>query len=181
MRAVNTLAALAGVSSVASAAVHKGFNYGSTFSDGSVKAQSDFEAEFNTAQKLTGATGFTSARLFTMVQGGTTNTPTGAIQAAIDTNTTLLLGLWASGGDAGFANELAALNSAISQYGDKFTKLIAGISVGSEDLYRVSPTGVENDSGAGATPDQITNYIGQVRKAIGSLSAPVGHVDTWTA
>jgi glucan endo-1,3-beta-D-glucosidase len=45
----------------------KGFNYGSTFTDSSAKQQSDFESEFKAAQGLVGASGFTSARLYTMV------------------------------------------------------------------------------------------------------------------
>ena len=80
-----------------------------------------------------------------MIQAGTTNTPIEAIPAAIDTKTTLLLGLWASAGQAVFNNEVAALTSAISQYGTSFTSLIAGISVGSEDLYRNSPIGIRKD------------------------------------
>lgn len=119
-----------------------------------------------------------------MIQAGTTNTPTEAIQAAINTKTTLLLGLWGSGGQSGINNELAALSSALSQYGSAFTDLIVGISVGSEDLYRISPTGIENKSGVGAGPDVISSYISQVRSAIantGASSKPVGHVDTWTA
>lgn len=48
--------------------VYQGFNYGATFNDGSIKAQSDFEAEFAAAAKLAGTDGaFTSARLYTMI------------------------------------------------------------------------------------------------------------------
>jgi len=169
----------------ATEAAYIGFNYGSTFTDGSAKQQSDFEAEFNRAKNLPGTQGeFTSARLYTMIQGGTANTPISAIPAAIDTQTTLLLGLWASAGQADFTNEVTALTSAITQYGTAFTSLIAGISVGSEDLYRVSPTGIESMSGAGANPDELVNYINQVRSAIRGTSASgasIGHVDTWTA
>ncbi len=47
---------------------YQGFNYGSTFTTGAAKGQSDFEAEFKTAQGLAGTNGaFTSARLYTMV------------------------------------------------------------------------------------------------------------------
>ncbi len=49
------------------AAAFQGFNYGSTFTDGRVKTQQDFEAEFKTAASLEGTKGgFTSARLYTM-------------------------------------------------------------------------------------------------------------------
>lgn len=119
-----------------------------------------------------------------MIQAGTANTPISAIPAAIATRTSLLLGLWASAGQASFNNELAALSAAISQYGTAFTDLVVGISVGSEDLYRISPTGIENLSGYGAQPAEIVNYIGQLRNAIASTrlnDKPVGHVDTWTA
>lgn len=181
----STLFAAAAATVVTTQASYIGFNYGSTFTDGSAKAQSDFEAEFNRAKSLQGTNGeFTSARLYTMIQGGTTDTPISAIPAAIDTQTTLLLGLWASAGQADFSNEITALTSAITQYGSDFTSLIAGISVGSEDLYRISPTGIENDSGAGAEPSDIVSYISQVRSAIAGTSASgasVGHVDTWTA
>lgn len=90
-------------------------------------------------------------------------------------------GLWASGET--FKDELAALENAISQYGTAFTNLIAGISVGSEDLYRNLPTQIKNNSGLGAQPADIVNYIGQVRSATKNTRAegkPVGHVDTWT-
>ncbi|TKA75187.1 hypothetical protein B0A55_05174 [Friedmanniomyces simplex] len=171
---------------VAASAQYIGFNSGSTFTDGSAKQQSDFEAEFNRAKSLPGTNGeFTSARLYTMIQGGTTDTPISAIPAAIDTQTTLLLGLWASSGQADFTNELTALTSAISQYGTSFTSLIAAISVGSEDLYRNSPTGIlANGYNGGAQPADIVNFIGQIRSAIAQTSAsglPIGHVDTWTA
>jgi glucan endo-1,3-beta-D-glucosidase len=62
--------------------------------------------------------------------------------------------------------------------------LVAGISVGSEDLYRISPTGIAADSGYGADPDTLVNYIGQVRQSLSGTAlsgAPIGHVDTWTA
>lgn len=161
---------------VSTQAAYIGFNY---------DANVDFKTEFTRAKKLAGGQ-FTSARLYTMIAPGTTNTPISAIQAAIDTKTTLLLGMWASAGQAQFDNEVAALKAAISQYGTAFTSLIAGISVGSEDLYRISATGIKNNSGAGAGPRQIVKYIKQVRAAIkgtAAANAKVGHVDTadvWT-
>lgn len=173
------LLALAGSAS----AVFQGFNYGATKSDGyTVRVQSDFESLFSTAKNLVGATGFTSARLYTMIQGGTTDTPTSAIPAAIAQDTSLLLTLWSSG--TTFTDELNALKSAISQYGSQLSGKVAGISVGSEDLYRNSPTGIAAGSTIGQEPSVIVDYISQVRSAIsGSAlsSVPVGHVDTWTA
>lgn len=77
------------------------------------------------------------------------------------------------------------MKSAISTYGSSLTSLVAGISVGSEDLYRISPTGIATSKGnPGAEPDTIVGYIQQVRDAIAGTSlasVPVGHVDTWTA
>lgn len=170
--------------STLSAAVQKGFNYGSTNSDGSCRAQGDFENLFSDAQNLVGNSGFTSARLYTMIQCGTANAPISAIQAAIDTNTQLLLGMWASAGQSVFNDEISALQAAISQYGSAFTDLVVGISVGSEDLYRSSPQGVANNAGVGADAATLESYISQTRNAIsgtGLSGKPVGHVDTWTA
>src|SRR5579862_4040747 len=111
-----------------------GFNSGATLDNNKAKQQADFEQEFKTAQGLHGSPGsFNSIRLYTSVQSGTTDTPISAFQAAIATNTTLLLGIWCSG-TTSIENELNALQSAISQHGQKFTDLVVGISVGSEDL-----------------------------------------------
>jgi glucan endo-1,3-beta-D-glucosidase len=182
MPSINSLLTMAAAAGSASAAF-QGFNYGSTFTDGSVKAQSDFENEFNTAAGLQGTGGaFTSARLYTMIQGGTPNQPISAIPAAIKTKTSLLFGLWASGD--GFANEISALKNTADQYCDQLDGLVAGISVGSEDLYRISPTGLKNNENPGAGPDVLVDYIKQTRDAIKGTcleSVPIGHVDTWTA
>nr|8AKP_A Chain A, catalytic domain of G7048 [Penicillium sumatraense] len=162
-------------------AVSKGFNYGATKADGSSKYQADFKKDFAAAKALVeGGSGFTSARLYTMIQGGTTNTPIEAIPAAIEEKTELLLGLWASGGN--MDNEIAALKSAISQYGDDFANLVVGISVGSEDMYRNSVTGSKSNAGPGVEPEELVSYIQQVRSTIagtGLSDASIGHVDTW--
>ncbi|KXJ92375.1 glycoside hydrolase superfamily [Microdochium bolleyi] len=182
MRATFTAASLLALSSIAEAA--KGFNYGSTFTTGAAKSQSDFEAEFRTAAQLEGTSGFTSARLYTMIQAGTTSDPISAIPAALNTSTTLLLGLWASAGQTVFTNEINALKAAIAQYGDAFAKAVDGISVGSEDLYRSSPQGIAAGSNVGTDAATIVNYIRQVREAIAGTAlsgAKIGHVDTWTA
>lgn len=63
----SSLLSAAATLSVASATVYKGFNYGNTFTDGSFKSQTDFENEFETAQNLVGASGFASARIYTMI------------------------------------------------------------------------------------------------------------------
>jgi glucan endo-1,3-beta-D-glucosidase len=60
------LLALAASLSTTSAAL-QGFNYGATKSDGSYNFQSDYQALFSTAKNLVGTSGFTSARLYTMI------------------------------------------------------------------------------------------------------------------
>ena len=162
-------------------AAEKGFNYGSTNSDGTIKHQSDFEGEFNSAKNLVGAPGFTSARLYTMIQGDT-NGVIEAIPAAIATQTRLLLGLWASAGSDQFNAEVAQLTAAANQYGSSLADLVTGISVGSEDVYRTTDLGIASNAGPGATPETLAGYIGQVRSALSGTplaAAAVGHVDTY--
>lgn len=178
----STVAALA-LATVASA--HTGFNYASTNGDGSGKTQADFEASFKAAASLEGTNGkFTSARLYTMIQGGTTSDVISAIPAAISTKTTLLLGLWASAGDASFEYELTALKSAIDTYGDKLKDVVVGISIGSEDLYRITATSQASSPNPGAEPSTLVSYIKKVRaliKGTALADAQLGHVDTWTS
>ena len=65
---MNQLLSLA-LSIVTVEAAYKGFNYASTNGDGSARTQSDFESYFKTAKSLVGTSGFTSARLYTMIVG----------------------------------------------------------------------------------------------------------------
>lgn len=182
MRSVASVLAGGLLARSAAAQAVMGFNSGSTYRDGSIKTQSDYEKEFTVAAGLEGAPGtFNSVRLYTMVQGGTTSDPISAFQAAINTNTTMLLGIWCSGTTT-IQNDLDALSKAISQYGEDFTKLVIGISVGSEDLYRNSETGVANKAGVGAQPETVANFIKQTRDSIKGTpleGTPIGHVDTW--
>ena len=161
-----------------------GFNSGATLDNSKPKEQSDFEEEFRTAQGLRGSPGsFNSVRLYTNIQSGTTDTPISAFPAALATNTSLLLGIWCSG-TTSIQNELSALQSALSQYGQAFADLIVGISVGSEDLYRISESGAVNKAGIGTGPDEIVSFIDEVRSSIANTalsSKLVGHVDSWSA
>ncbi|KAH8723020.1 glucan 1,3-beta-glucosidase-like protein [Phaeosphaeriaceae sp. PMI808] len=162
----------------------KGFNYGSTNADGSCRTYNDFVRFFNEAKSLQGAPGFTTARLYTSIQCGTTNSPIEAFRAAVDTDTKVLVGLWASAGRGAYENELNALLAGARDLGSAFTDRIIGMSVGSEDLYRSSPQGVANNAGVGATGAEIEGYIGWMRdwiRGTGLESKPIGHVDTWTA
>ena len=176
-----TLAAVALLPAVDASAV-MGFNSASTKADGSPKTQSDFESEFRLAAGLQGAPGsFTSVRLYTNIQGGTTDSPLSAFPAAVATNTSILLGLWASGTDS-IQNELNALGAGIEQYGDAFTNLVVGVAVGSEDLYRNSATGIANKAGIGAQPSVVANFISEARSYLQNTSlarVPIGHVDTF--
>ncbi|KAI4871167.1 glycoside hydrolase family 17 protein [Hypoxylon rubiginosum] len=172
------LAATASTAAAVSAANSgiKGFNYGAFFLNQAAKQQADFAYEFNRAKSLPGTSGWTSARLYSMIQWGTASNVISAIPAAIETKTTLLLGLWVSGSDQAITNEIAALKAAISQYGSSFTDLVVGISVGSEDLYR------DASGEVGIGPQKLINCISQVRSAIAGTalaSVPVGHVDTY--
>jgi glucan endo-1,3-beta-D-glucosidase len=58
--------AAAATLSTASASI-QGFNYGSAKTDGSFMFEADFKSKFNTAKNLVGASGFSSARLYTMI------------------------------------------------------------------------------------------------------------------
>ncbi|OAL03978.1 glycoside hydrolase [Phaeosphaeriaceae sp. SRC1lsM3a] len=171
-------------SAVAQNSVILGFNAGATTDKGVAKTQQDFEKEFKTAKSLQGAPGnFNTIRLYSNIQSGTTNTPISAFGAAVSTNTKLLLGVWASGTD-NIDNELAALQAALKQYGSKLADLVVGISIGSEDLYRVSEPGIRNKSGVGNNAETIVKFIKDTRNKLkgGPLAnIKVTHVDTWTA
>ncbi|KAM0534367.1 hypothetical protein ACHAP6_005852 [Verticillium nonalfalfae] len=181
MRVSATLAAGALAVSV-SAQNYLGFNSGATLADRSAKFKADFEAEFKAAQSLPNAPGnFNAVRLYTNIQAYSQDDPIEAFEAAIDTKTSILLGVWASGTD-NIDKEVSALKKAVEKFGSKLTDLVIGISIGSEDLYRVSVTGVKNKSGAGNSPDAIVGFIKDFKDAFkGSAlsSVPVGHVDTW--
>jgi len=161
-----------------------GFNSGSTLPDQSAKFQADFEAEFTTAQNLVGAPGtFNAVRLYTSIQAYTQQDPIQAFQAAINTKTYILLGIWTSGTNS-IDTELNALSTAVKQYGTAFTDLVIGISIGSEDLYRDGVTGQANKAGVGAGPQTIIGFINAYEKAFANTplaKIPKGHVDTWDA
>lgn len=165
-----------------SAKNYLGFNSGATLADRSAKFKADFKAEFETAQNLKNAPGdFNAVRLYTNIQAYSTNDPIQAFEAAMETETSILLGVWCSGTD-NIDDEITALKTAISSYGSSFTDLIIGVSIGSEDLYRNSKTGVENESGVGQDPDVLVSFIKDFKKAFANSAiadVPVGHVDTW--
>ncbi|KAG8160681.1 hypothetical protein KVR01_008945 [Diaporthe batatas] len=175
------LTASALVAGVSAASNYLGFNSGSVHGSGAAKTQSDFEKEFKTAQNLVGAPGdFNAVRLYTNIQGATTADPISAFPAAVATKTSLLLGIWTSGTDS-IANEMNALKAGLEKYGDDLAKLVIGVSIGSEDLYRAGATGVENKAGIGAGPDVIVKFIKEFKSEFSKYDFSIGHVDTWDA
>jgi glucan endo-1,3-beta-D-glucosidase len=161
-----------------------GFNAGASDDTGKAKTQEDFEKEFKTAKSLQGVSGnFTAIRLYSNIQWETTDTPIAAFPAAIATGSKLLLGIWASGTD-NIDNELKALSAAVDEYGTKLTDLVIGLSVGSEDLYRVSEPGIRNKAGIGNSAEMIVKFIKTAREKLASTplkDVKITHVDTWTA
>ncbi|RDA84169.1 hypothetical protein CP532_3918, partial [Ophiocordyceps camponoti-leonardi (nom. inval.)] len=187
MHLTSALAAAVGLASCATAHNsnnYLGFNSGATKADYSAKFKADYEAEFRTAQNLMGAPGkFNAVRLYTNIQAYSQNEPIQAFDAAVSTQTRVLLGIWASG-TTSIDKELAALHAAVKKLGKSFTDLVIGISIGSEDLYRNSQTGDKNKAGIGSSVETIVGFIKQFRRefANGPLAkVPVGHVDTWDA
>ena len=67
MRTNTSLLALAASVTAVSAQAIQGFNYGATNSDGSFKDQARYEQEFDVAKNLETTSGWTSARLYTMI------------------------------------------------------------------------------------------------------------------
>ena len=117
------------------------------------------------------------------VQWETQDTPITALSAAVATNTSLLLGIWASGTDS-IDNELNALEAALEEHGSDLADLVVGISVGSEDLYRASKSGERNDAGIGNGPDTIVRFIREARARLNNTALadkPYTHVDAWDA
>jgi glucan endo-1,3-beta-D-glucosidase len=114
-------------------------------------------------------------------QDGSTSDPTEAITAALAADTTPLLGHSAYGDQTLFDDEIAALKSAVSKFGTTFTNLVVGISVGSENLCRISAARIATKSGFGAGPVMLVSCISHVRAAVkgtGLASVQIGHVDT---
>lgn len=184
MRFSTALSIAATLGSTAAQGTILGFNSGASDDKGNAKNQQDFEREFKAAKSLNGAPGeFNTIRLYSNIQWNTPNTPIAAFPAAIATNTSLLLGIWASGTD-NIDNELSALTSALDEHGSQLADLVVGISVGSEDLYRVSEPGLRNNAGVGNDADTIVRFIKDARTRLADTplkGKPFTHVDTWTA
>jgi glucan endo-1,3-beta-D-glucosidase len=160
-----------------------GFNYGSHWANGTAKKEASFKRHFENAKLV--LNGQVSARLYTTVQHDTTDDIIEAIKPAIESKTSLLLGMWPH--ENSIDNELTALNKALDYYGSELIELIVGISVGNEDIYRLTD-GCYPDC---ADESTIKTWIDTVRSNLttGKFAATmgtkkIGHVDTvlaWTS
>ncbi|KAH7374884.1 glycoside hydrolase superfamily [Plectosphaerella cucumerina] len=162
-----------------------GFNSGNMLPNQTAKVKADWLQEFETAKVLQGAPGnFTAVRLYTNIQGYTEDDPIQAFEAAIETGTNILLGVWASHTD-NIEKEMFALEKALDLYGQDLVDLIIGVSIGSEDMYRVSEVGIANDpNGVGNPAEVIVGFIDDFRTKFNGTAiadVPVGHVDTFDA
>ncbi|KAH7558510.1 glycoside hydrolase family 17 protein [Bipolaris maydis] len=176
------------LSSFAQAAsnIYTGFNYGAFWSvEANAKKKADFLDGFNLAKNLTTDIPFDSARLFTCKTAGTVDGPTEAFDAAVESNTNLLLGFWitpARSGDSpdeNVKNEMAALEKGFKKHGQALSDLVIGLSVGSEDIYR-------SEAGElGLTAEVVGQTVAKVKESIAASpfaeymkNKPIGHVDT---
>lgn len=123
-------------------AYHHGFNYGTMRPDGGTRTKEDFVTMFNNVKAISSSNPnlFNSARLFKIRHEADPNQLHPAIDAAAETNTTLLLGLWCGGAGSLFSKsacdaELEALMRFMTSP-HKARNLVIGVSVGSEDIYR---------------------------------------------
>ncbi|TKX25198.1 ubiquitin 3 binding protein But2 C-terminal domain-containing protein 2 [Elsinoe australis] len=162
---------------------YTGFNYGNKKPTGELKVRQDYLDEFEAARNLVGTNGqYTSARIYTTVQGDSGSAINEAIFAANQSKTSVLLGLWCSAGRGVFDGEKVALTSVFNTFRPEDLRgLIAGISVGSEDIYRISDLDTGTDPGE--QPGVIAGYINEIKQLVantpGWSGIPVGHVDTW--
>lgn len=164
---------------------YTGFSYGAFWpADEKPKTYADFLRHFKQAKDLPNVpVSFNSARLFQTGQWQNPTLPSEAFQAAIETNTTLLLGLWIST----MPNELIALDAAFKVHGQKLADLVVGISVGNEDIFRSSPECTKQNNGKPCdmqyTPAQVLDNVALVRDAMKkwnhlfSSPPPIGHTD----
>jgi len=164
MRTGPLLALVAAAAISGADAFYKGFNIGANLASGACRNQSDWEFAFNKIASFPG--NFKSARLYA---SSDCNTLANAVPAALQTGTTLLVGIWTED-NSHYEAEKQALLEAIQQYGSDW---ILAVSVGSEDLYR-------GDTDANTLASQINDVRGML-SGLGASDKTVGHVDTWTA
>ncbi|KAJ4298182.1 hypothetical protein N0V90_006081 [Kalmusia sp. IMI 367209] len=164
--------------------IYTGFSYGAFWSENEPKFYKDFLRQFTLAKNLPNVpVPFSSARLYQIAQWGAPQEPSEAFQAAIETNTTLLLGLWLP-----IDNELIALDKAFEKHGQKLVDLVIGISIGNEDIYRGSDECTQKENKPcqmAATADEVVANITYVKSIIQQKPwyklfkspPPIGHAD----
>ncbi|KAF2650095.1 glycoside hydrolase family 17 protein [Lophiostoma macrostomum CBS 122681] len=172
------------LTSVAGSAI-SGFCYGNEVPDGTARFKADYVRLFNLAKNLPNVpVQFNSARLFTSLQPYT-GAPIEAFAAAVETNTTLLLGIWHGNGTrAQIDIELAAIKTALDTHGQKLASLVVGVSVGNEDVFRNSTDctsgcmGNANAETVTSTVDYVRQYFteGPLQKYFTNTPL-IGHVD----
>ncbi|KAF3924548.1 hypothetical protein ABW21_db0206895 [Orbilia brochopaga] len=148
----------------------KGFSMGNNHqTTGACKTVDDWKADFNLMKSL--GQGFNSVHTYA---SSDCDGVVRSAEAAIATGMKILVGVWATPADH-FGAEKAALLTAIQRFG---TGWIAGIAVGSEDLYRNTQAG-QLRINPQTLANQIYDVRGMVRQFNGGIK--VGHADTWTA
>lgn len=145
---------------------------GGNNADGSCKSSADWNADFTALRTFYDPSGQDNQQLAVrLFASSDCNTIANVVRPAIDNNVKILAGVWTEDW-AHFDREKNALNAAVTQFGCDW---LAGVSVGSEDLYR-------KETVASTLAMQIYDVRGMVRQYGGSCAqVPVGHTDTWTA
>ncbi|RPA75756.1 glycoside hydrolase [Ascobolus immersus RN42] len=143
---------------------YSGFNLGSVLPDNTCRTVSQWADEFRRVQSLSTSTNtFNHIKLFTASKCDQASL---AAQAALQTGVKVWQGIWIGGGL--FQQDLDALARAIQEYG---TEWLAGVNVGSEELYR-----------GDLKPEGLAGYILTAKDVLqGQLGAdvPIGTADTW--
>lgn len=149
-------------------AFYRGYNFKSYTADGSTcKTRSDWQYAFSSVKAL--PNGINTARLF---NASACKTLANAVPEAIAAGLQILVGL--DDRDAEFSAEKGALIDAVGEHGWSW---LAGVSVGSESLYR-----------GAIGPQKLAGKIKDVRGMVqalpgypGASRVEIGHVDTTNA
>ncbi|ORY13729.1 glucan 1,3-beta-glucosidase-like protein [Clohesyomyces aquaticus] len=151
-----TATALAVAPAAVSAAGSMGFALGTKLSDGSCKAQKDYEDDFKAIADNSGA------KIVRGYAASDCDFAKNILPAAKSKGFKVMLGIWPDVEES-FTKDLAAITGVAKQYTDQ----IYAVTVGSETLYRGNFTG-----------DQLKDKISTVKKAIPS-GIKVGTADSW--
>jgi len=168
---------LAALLSIAAAAPDvpymSGMNLGHEHPYGGCKSAADWLASFQRIKQWSDLNAGSPKARLNHVKIFTTsdcNALANAIPAAKATGLKIWAGLWTFPEEK-FKQEKAALEAAIRQQG---TGWLAGVSVGSESMYRKEYPGWK-------VADMIYDVKGMVQGSLGAPNVPVGTADTWTS